>query len=235
MKFGKRAYVRLISEIEDSINNQELLISTNQASNKIDTFHILNNNNDDLNYLQKWLNTIKVKLYQYILHIYHELKYGGIIEDIFTEMRNLSDKKLSKLCPKSIEKFVSVYSNINSDNQEDWANAVHSCRRILLDLADALCPAQDKPATKKGKTIQLGRENYINRLIQFIESKKGSKTYERIVGTELESIGKRLKAVNEASNKGTHDNVSKFEAKRYIIHTYLLISDIIALTDEQMC
>ena len=35
----------------------------------------------------------------------------------------------------TIKKFTSVYSNLLSENDEDWSNAVHSCRRILQDLA----------------------------------------------------------------------------------------------------
>ena len=45
------------------------------------------------------------------------------------------------------------------------------------------------------------------------------------------SIGMRLDAINDAVCKGTHVEVTKDEASRYIIHTYLLISDIISLCD----
>ena len=46
------------------------------------------------------------------------------------------------------------------------------------------------------------------------------------------SIGMRLDAINEAVCKGTHVDVSKDEASRYIIHTYLLISDIISIRND---
>ena len=50
-----------------------------------------------------------------------------------------------------------------------------------------------------------------------------------MVGADLSSIGMRLDAINDAVCKGTHVDVSKDEASRYIIHTYLLISDIVSL------
>lgn len=175
------------------------------------------------------LAQIKGALYNYILTIYNKLVYGNIVEDIFTESRIKVNEKLGIYCPKSIEKFVSVYENLSSDNPEDYANAVHSCRRILLDLADALYPPSDTPLQINGKSIKVGADQYINRLIQYISSKSESKTYNDVVGSDLSSIGMRLDAINDAVCKGTHTDVTKDEATRYIIHTYLLISDIIAL------
>lgn len=178
---------------------------------------------------QRWIQKITGKLYQYVLQIYNKLMYGNIIEDTFTTARLNVNDVLSNICPKSLGKFVSVYSNMDSDNPEDWANAVHSCRRILVDVADALHPPRDEPLVIDGKKIKVGPDQYINRLIQFIASKEGSKTYKDVIGSDLSSIGNRLDAINEAVCKGTHATVSKEEASRYIIHTYLLISDIISL------
>ena len=175
------------------------------------------------------LAQVKGALYNYVLTIYNKLVYGNIVEDIFTESRMNVNQKLGEYCPKSIEKFVSVYENLSSDNPEDYANAVHSCRRILLDLADALYPPSDTPIEINGKKIKVGSDQYINRLIQYISSKSGSKTYNDVVGSDLSSIGMRLDAINDAVCKGTHTDVTKDEATRYIIHTYLLISDIITL------
>lgn len=175
------------------------------------------------------LAQIKGALYNYILTIYNKLVYGNIVEDIFTESRMKVNQKLGEYCPKAIEKFVSVYENLSSDNPEDYANAVHSCRRILLDLADALYPPSDTPIQVNGKPIKIGADQYINRLIQYISSKSGSKTYNDVVGADLSSIGKRLDAINDAVCKATHTDITKEEAQRYIIHTYFLISDIISL------
>ena len=180
---------------------------------------------------QKWLQKITGNLYGYILQIYNRLTYGNIIEDTFTLARLKTNEKLTELCPNTVGKFVAVYDNMDSDNPEDWANAVHSCRRILLDLADAVYPAQEDPIEVNGKQIKVGKDQYVNRLIQFVSCKEGSRTYRDVVGADLSSIGKRLDAIYSATNKGTHDDVTKEEASRYIIHTYLLISDIIALVE----
>ena len=181
---------------------------------------------------QRWMQTIRSRLYQYVLQTYQYLKYGSAAEGTFTEFRMQADERLKKICPKAIEKLSSAYNNLNSSNQEDWANAVHSCRRILTDLADALYPPRDEPVIVDGKPVKVGKDQYINRLVQFIASKAGSKTFADVVGADLSSIGMRLDAIYDAVCKGTHAEITKDEASRYIIHTYLLISDIVSLTDQ---
>ena len=50
-----------------------------------------------------------------------------------------------KILPVAVKRFSAVYENLQSDNPENWSNAVHSCRRILKDLANAIYPpAEDK-------------------------------------------------------------------------------------------
>ncbi len=239
------ANTSLLADLEETIDAQKIRLSAavdpnisissanphqflqQPLGNNIERNAIVKSIRENRNVVQK----VKGNLYNYILNIYNKLMYGNIVEDTFTKARLLVNNKLSDICPKAVEKFVAVYNNMDSDNPEDWANAVHSCRRIFLDLADALYPPQDTPITVNGKSIKVGQEQYINRLVQFVASKKGSQTYSQIIGTDLASIGERIDAIYNATNKGTHVDVKKDEASRYIIHTYLLISDIISLMD----
>ena len=116
-------------------------------------------------------------------------------DSVFSQFRKEADERLEALAPSILGKLTSVYDNLDSENPEDWANAVHSCRRILVDLADALYPPRDEPIEIGGKLVKVGQEQYINRLVQFIASKTGSKTYRDVVGADLSNIGKRLDAI----------------------------------------
>ena len=237
------AKTELLPDLEEAITAQKIRLSASSdpnisisSANPNQYVHSPSGNvterNNAVSFIrdcQRTIQKVKGNLYNYVLLIYNKLMYGNIVEDTFTKARLLVNDKLSTICPKAIEKFVAVYDNMDSDNPEDWANAVHSCRRILSDLADALYPARDKPIIVAGKSIKVGTEEYINRLVQFISDKKESKAFSKIVGADLASIGERLDAIYNATNKGTHSDVSKEEAARYIVHTYLLISDIIAL------
>lgn len=171
-------------------------------------------------------------IYQYVLQKYYELKYSGIADDIFTRNRLSVDQKIGELIPDAVQKFTAAYENLQSTNPEDWSNAVHSCRRIFQDLADAVFPATEDRTTEyngKTKTIKLGKDNYKNRIIAFVEASSDSERFREIVGSNLEYIGERLDSIYEAANKGTHTAVSKAEADRYVVYTYLLVGDILSL------
>ena len=94
-------------------------------------------------------------------------------------------------------------------------------------------PAQDdiiKTINGKEKKIKLGKDNYINRLIAFIEAQSHSDSFISIVGSHLEYIGERLDSVFQAAQKGSHDKiVSQEEADRYVVYTYLIVGDILLL------
>ena len=79
------------------------------------------------------------------------------------------------------------------------------------------------------KEIKLGKEQYVNRLIQYIESKSSSSTYKEVIGSSLSYIGNRIDSINNAACKGTHNEIDLNEAKSYVIYTYLLLGDILSL------
>lgn len=172
-------------------------------------------------------------VHHYVLLKHYELKFSGISDDIFSRLRARVDSDIGNVIPESIDKFSSVYNNLLSENREDWSNAVHSCRRILKDLADTLYPAREDKVMKEGKTskpVKLGEDQYINRLIAFIEDKNTSERFAAIVGSHLSFLGDRLDSVVDASHKGSHVTITtKDEADRYVIYTYLIVGDILSL------
>lgn len=174
-------------------------------------------------------------IYQYVLQKYLELEYSNIADDIFANIREKVDKKIGKLVPESVKRFNAVYDNLNSENTEDWSNAVHSCRRILEDLANTVYPPiEEKKKEIEGneKIIKLDSAHYINRIIEFIIGASKSKSFTSIVGSQLQYLEDRLYSTYKASNKGTHTTiVSKDEATRIVLYTYLLIGDILSLKD----
>jgi hypothetical protein len=142
------------------------------------------------------------------------------------------DVEVVATAPKAAQKVAAIKENLASDNPEDWANAVHSCRRLLQDVADALFPPTE-PRKRHGKEIQLGPDNYINRLVCYIEDQCSSGRFTEIVGSTLSYIGERLDAVFKAAQKGSHAEIAtREEAERYVIYTFLTVSDILSLSSE---
>jgi hypothetical protein len=179
----------------------------------------------------------RASIYGYVLRKHQELRFSGIADDIFSRIRERVDTGIGKTIPESVKKLSAIHDNLRSENAEDWSNAVHSCRRILKDLADEVFPPQKEGRIKstKGKSIpiELGEEQYINRLMAFIEDHGSSTRFKHLVGSHLSFIGERLDSIVQAAQKGTHDEiVSPQEADRYVIYTYMIIGDILALLDD---
>ncbi len=172
-------------------------------------------------------------LHAYLADTYVELKYSTLSEDVFSRLRQAVDSKISEKVLPAVHKLTAVYENLASENPENWANAVHSCRRLLQDLADTVFPPTEpiiKTINSKAKTISMGKNNYINRLIAYIESKSASKRFQDIVGSNLSFVGDRLDAVFQSVQKGSHSEiVDRMEADRYVVYTYLLVGDILSL------
>lgn len=172
-------------------------------------------------------------IYEYVLHKHHELKFSGIADDLFSRLREEVDSSIGKVASASVQKFNAIYENLSTDNPENWANAVHSCRRILEEIANTLfppCNDRIKEGNGSKRTIKLGPGNYKNRLICYVEDMSDSDRFKEIVGSHLSFLADRLDSVFQAAQKGTHGNiVSKREADRYVIYTYMIIGDILSI------
>ena len=179
------------------------------------------------------LSSRRTFIYNYAVRKYYELKFSGLVDDVFGRIRASVDADIGILVPDAVKKFAAVYDNLRSSNPEDWANAVHSCRRVLQDLADAVFPPQAVPRTriKDGKEvhIKLGSDHYINRLVAYVDDSSASARFTEIVGSYLKYIGDRLDALFGAVQKGSHSTVTKEEADRCVVYTYLLVGDILKL------
>ena len=172
-------------------------------------------------------------IYQYLSNTYYELRYSVATDDSFSRIRLIVDENLSDLVPNALQKFSAISDNLESSNTEDWSNAVHSCRRVLQDLADALYPAREdinKNINGKDLVIKLGPDAYINRLVAYAEENTESERFEEIVGSHMSFLGERLDAVFKAAQKGSHsDIVTREEADRYVVYTYMIVGDLMSL------
>ena len=220
----------------DSIESLEHTISmgtTSLQAAQSDAPYIRNAIRSGMKQASARLASRRTLIYRYAARSHYELKLAGVVDDVFGRLRSSVDASISRVVPNAVRKLAAVYENLKSDNPEDWANATHSCRRVLQDLADAVFPAQVETRTRKvngkDRNIRLGAEQYINRLIAFVENSSDSDRFTEIVGSHLDYIGNRLDALFGAVQKGSHSTVTKEEADRCVVYTYLLVGDILSL------
>jgi len=179
------------------------------------------------------LSSRRTFIYDYALAKNITLKVSSAAESIFEVYRMSADAALGKTVPDELKRLESIDANLDSENKEDWANAVHSCRRLLQAVADSIYPPKAGETVETGgRKVKIGTENYINRLVLYCEQKQESKVFEKMVGSNLRFIGERLDAIFLAVQKGSHAMVTLSEARRYVIYTYLVVGDILSLSDE---
>jgi hypothetical protein len=246
-----RAFLESIGTLESQISSAELALSAAQDSdisissaNPHQYVHSPIGNVRERSSIRGAIQLASTRLasrrnliYQYASEKFYELKFSGIANDIFSRIRERVDSKVGQTVPTAIQQFSAVYENLLSDNPEDWSNAVHSCRRILQGLADAVFPPTEEERYREsaGKRfpVKLGRDNYINRLMAFVEDTSSSDRFQEIVGSNLAFMGDRLDALFKAAQKGSHATIiSKEEADRYVVYTYLLVGDVLALKNQ---
>ena len=212
--------------ITSSNPNQYVSSSTGNSMERIGIAKVINDTS-------KLIGQRRAFIYQYLSNTYYELRYSITTDDSFSRIRTIVDDNLSDLVPNSLQKFSAISDNLESDNTEDWSNAVHSCRRVLQDLADALFPATSditKNINGKDIVINLGADAYINRLIAYVEQNSNSERFEEIVGSHIRFLGERLDAIFRAAQKGSHSEiVTRDEADRYVVYTYMVVGDLMSL------
>ena len=159
---------------------------------------------------------------------------GLLLDDVIYRHFLSADSLLFRYAESLIPLMNTVVNNLGFESKEHWANAVTAMRRVFQVLADQLFPpAKTERVRRNGKAISVGSENYINRLICFVEDHSGSSRFISMTCANLEYLGNRLDAVYDTFNKGAHSEVfTRDEAEMYIIYGYLLVRDILSLVEE---
>lgn len=168
-------------------------------------------------------------IHGYVAQRYQELRFGASVESAFEVVRSDVDAGIAEIVPDGLPMLTAAFENAVSENPEDWANAAGTCRRLLRTAADALQPSEQSPRRKGDLEIKMGPDNYVNRLVVWIEDQSTSRAVAGLVTADLEYLGDRLDAVDKGGQKGAHSSVNRVEASRFITGTYLLLGDLLRL------
>jgi hypothetical protein len=175
---------------------------------------------------QALLDRILGAIHDFIAERHFELRFGSAVESAFEIVRQEVDSSIAALIPGAPAKLAAAFEDIASPNPEHWAHAASTCRRLLKAAADALRPPGPEKAGRR-----MDDAAYINRLVDWINENSESETAAKLITADLEYLGHRLDAVQEASSKGAHAEVSRFDASRFLVGTYVLLGDILRAAD----
>ncbi|OZE85517.1 hypothetical protein CH298_22995 [Rhodococcoides fascians] len=170
--------------------------------------------------LQAVLGTVHL----YVTDRNYDLRFGSAVETSFTRLRSTVDEQISTVVPGATAKLAAAFELATSDNPAHWDDAASYCRKLVKDLADVLQPPSGKVDGRP-----MGDGQYINRLVYWIQQNEASSTTKDVLTSDLEFFGKRIDALTDAGHKGVHATVDQRDADRFIVGTYLLISDVLRL------
>jgi hypothetical protein len=84
---------------------------------------------------------------------------------------------------------------------------------------------------RDGKKRSLTDEKYVARIWQYIHERTEGTASRNLLGLQAEKLGRRVDRLYELSSKGVHSDVSSFEVQQCVLQTYLLIGDLLRLSE----
>lgn len=142
----------------------------------------------------------------------------GIVEQLVEDVEVFCSER----APAAFRQLRSARKRLAEGDEESLSHCATSCRRALKSVADELFPPQTTPhVDRQEREREVGEEQYLNRLLAYIELRLGA----ALPGTELTQVAATLDALYATANKGVHADVSRHEAERTLLRTYLVLGD----------
>lgn len=175
------------------------------------------------NQLNNHINYVRKKAHEIASALFNQIKFSGASSSCFDILKNAVDDQLLDLNPTLAEQLMLAFKAVSSKKNEEWSQALTTCRRLLEGLADQLQPVVDGSV----KSRPMGQANYVNRLWAFMDASIQSESNKELAKTHVDFLGSWMEMSNKLANKGVHASVTQLEAVKAVFHTYLVIADIL--------
>lgn len=174
---------------------------------------------------------VRAFTFDYLSRRESELRLTSAAKRIFDDHRNRTEQFLTGAAPDVLEKLnAAIERAFDDDDAEQRSQALLSCRRVLVAIADGVFPAQAEPRIgKDGKPHEVGANNYRNRLWAALEDAGVGDTLTESVGATLTDLAARIDALDPLTHKGVHEAASARELSHAVIQTYLIAGEILEL------
>ena len=187
---------------------------------------------------QKRLASLKAKYYEYALIKQIELSFGNVATDIFSSYREKVDNGFSELSKESILKLQAIEGKLNSENPELYSQALTTCRRLFenvsVELFEKYYPdfSGKHYKTKSGKEIDVSGDHYKNKLSAVIEKLEDKSMKKTLIGSNIVYLLDWIDNLNDLQCKGVHEDITRDDAEKAIIQTYVCLGDILNMQER---
>ena len=230
----------LTSEMHYS--NEELNIKVNESGGGYESVGFIEERYADLVRLKKGndgtyykinlnahLNYVRRRAHELASELLNKVRFLGMPSNCFDILRSAIDDRLLDLNPTLGEQLMLAFKTVSSSSDEEWSQALTTCRRLLEGLADAVYPANSDPVLGRVLT----QSQYINRLWAFMDKAIESESNKVLAKAHVDFLGAWMEKTNKVANKGVHADVGQLEAVKAVFHTYLVIADILEYLKDQ--
>ena len=189
----------------------------------------------DVAIAQKRLASLKAQYYEYALKKHIELNFGNVATDVFARYREQVDLAFSELSKETLLKLQAIEGKINSGNPEMYSQALTTCRRLFESTAVELFSKhfpdyKDKVyKTKSGAEIDVSGNHYKNKLSAVIEKLEDKSMKKTLVGSNVLYLLDWIDNLSNLQCEGVHSDITKEDAERCILQTYMCLGDVLTL------
>jgi hypothetical protein len=175
----------------------------------------------DLVALQTISRRVRSEIHKWVADAYHRIAFLEVAEAIFSKHRTTLDNALRSVAPDVLEKIPAIYDRLSvaADDPEAVSQAMISCRRMVVALADVVCPSSPTSVTDaEGNDHRLTKAEPLNRLQQFLSLTCSS-------ASRRDRLTKTLRLLHDRLSAGAKATVSVDEAQSLFLLTYLTLGE----------
>jgi hypothetical protein len=177
---------------------------------------------------------VKTRCLNYAIRIERQLqaqnKSQSFLAQIHTDVNNYfkahSEEVYTKLHKAS--------QLVDSNDPEDYSLLLTQVRRAMMASADFLYPpAEEMVICADGKERLLGKEQYLNRLQEFLATTFAKSSSSDLLLSELEYLSVFARRLNVVASKGVHTDVSPIEAKQGLLGLYMFLYNVTSRLEQE--
>jgi len=170
---------------------------------------------------------VKLRCLNYAIGVERQLeaqaKSQSFFEHACNEVNNYF-KANSEDVHRKLEKAGLLF---DAEDAETLALLLTEVRRAIKAAADFFYPpVKGKALCSDGKERELGEEQYVNRLHEFLVTRFRKSTATELLTAELRLLAVFVRRLNDLASKGVHDEVSSQEAKQGLLGLYMFLYNV---------
>ena len=173
--------------------------------------------------LNRHINYVRKAAHERATRLFDRIAFSNTPKTSIDILKAEVDGKLLDLAPDLAERLMLAFRSVVGENAEEWSQALTTCRRFIESLADKLYPPREEDHAGR----RVGKEQYINRLWAFMDDSVESDKNRQLAKAHIDYLGSYLTSVHGLSHKGVHSNLTRIEAIKAVLHTYLMVADIL--------